>query len=320
MQKNMDTLEQAIETLINTAYDAERGSSYHLVLANIFRVLYEIESLELAGLSKEKITKRVQKARDFIADSPFYHRLQTWPRGYQGDFETVEYLMDAKNQAEPNTAAYLLENYGMVSPAAQQHRNKLAYQSHLVASAYRTKQLEGGKPGKGGKLRVLSIACGSCPDLRQAEHYIDAENCEFVLIDGDKDALDYAALRMSGLDQSCEFICDNIIKQLKPLAKQENFDLIITGGLFDYLGEKSIIKIINQLYQDCLNTGGKFFFTNISPENIDRLWIEYLCNWHLLARTEAQLRQLAEQAEVEAHQIKIKKDQTGLTYFVELFK
>lgn len=312
----MDTLDQAIETLIDTPYDAKRSSSYHLVVANIFHVLYEVESLELAGLSKEKITKRVQKARDFIASSPFYHRLQTWPKGYPGDFETVEYLMDAKNQAEPNTSAYLLENYGMVSPATQQHRNRLAYQSHLLASAYRAKQREGGY----AKLRVLSIACGSCPDLRQAENYIDAENCEFVLIDEDKDALDYAALRLSGLDQSCEFICDNISKQLKPLAKQENFDLILTGGLFDYLAEKSIIKIINQLYQHCLNTGGKFFFSNISPDNIDRLWIEYLCNWHLLGRTEAQLRQLAEQADVEAHQIKIKKDQTGLTYFVELFK
>ena len=97
----------------------------------------------------------------------------------------------------------------MVSPAAQQHRNKLAYQSHLIAKHFRSAQMAG------RKLRVLSIGCGSCPDIRQAEHYLDPEQCELVLIDGDQDALDHAALKFSGLDQSSEFICANILRQLK---------------------------------------------------------------------------------------------------------
>jgi hypothetical protein len=62
------------------------------------------------------------------------------------------------------------------------------------------------------------------------------------------------------------------------------------------------------------------FFTNISPRNIDRLWIEYLCNWNLIARSEQELRNYCEQVSIEGNQIKISKDQTGLTYFVELFK
>jgi len=80
-------------------------------------------------------------------------------------------MIDAKNKAEPNTLAYLLEEYGMVSPAAQQHRNKLAYQCHLIATYFRKSAI------KNKKLRVLSIGCGSCPDIRQAENYINSEQC-----------------------------------------------------------------------------------------------------------------------------------------------
>jgi SAM-dependent methyltransferase len=310
----MSSLKTAIKNLCETPNDSDRLSTYHLVVSNIFRLLCEIETLEKQGLSKEDIIEQLSDARAFISKSPFYERLQNWPRGYPGDFETVEYLLKAKNKAEPNSLAYLLEEYGMVSPAAQQHRNKLAYQCHLIAKYFRTAQLNK------QKLRVLSIGCGSCPDIRQAEHYIDSDQCEFVLIDGDQDALDLAALEFSGLDQNGEFICANILRQLKPLAERENFDLILTGGLFDYFGEKVIIKVLSQLYDNCLNSEGMIFFTNISPRNIDRLWIEYLCNWNLIARSEQELRNYCEQVSIEGNQIKISKDQTGLTYFVELFK
>jgi SAM-dependent methyltransferase len=310
----MDTLEQAVKELVNTKNDPARSSTYHLVVSNIFKLLCEVETLEKQGITKEEIISRLAEAREFISHSPFYDRLQSWPRGYPGDFETVEYLIKAENKAAEGSLAYLLEEYGMVSPAAQQHRNKLAHQSHLVASQFKYCQREG------KKLRLLSIGCGSCPDLRQAENYIDADQCEIVLIDGDQDALDYAALNFSGLDQACEFLCANILRQLKALSERENFDLILTGGLFDYFSEKAIVKIIKQLYHECLNTGGLVFFTNISPENIDRLWIEYLCNWNLISRSEQELRNYCENAEIEAHQVKIKKDQTGLTYFVELYK
>ncbi len=268
----MEKLKQAVDTLVNTENDVARSSTYHLVVSNIFRLLCEIETLEKKGVEKEAIVEALEDARKFISTSPFYDRLQNWPRGYPGDFETVEYMIEARNKAPEGSLAYLLEQYGMVSPAAQQHRNKLAYQSHLIASHYKRRSMDG------EKLRVLSIGCGSCPDIRQAEKYINAEHCEFVLLDGDQDALDFAALNFSGLDQSSEFICGNILRQLKSLTEKENFDVILTGGLFDYFSEKAIVKILNQLYHDCLNSQGILFFTNISPDNIDRLWIEYLCN------------------------------------------
>lgn len=310
----MKQLKQAIEVLINTQQSADNISNYHLVIANIFLLLVEIERLELQGLPKEEIVEALEKARGFISQSPFYYRLQNWPRGYPGDFETIEYLLNAKNQAKEGSISFLLEEYGMVSPAAQQHRNKLAHQTHLITKTFREKQ------NRGEKLRVLSVGCGGCPDIRQAEHYLIKEQSEFVLIDGDQNALNFAKENFLGLEAQCEFVCANILRQLKSLKERENFDLVLTGGLFDYFGEKSITKILNHFYQHCLNDDGIIFFTNISPRNIDRLWIEYLCNWNLICRSEETLNSFCLNAEIPSKNIKICKDQTGLTYFVELTK
>ena len=60
------------------------------------------------------------------------HRLQAWPRGYPGDFETVEWLCDARNRAEPGTVPWALEQCSLQSPLAQQHRNKVGLQGRAI--------------------------------------------------------------------------------------------------------------------------------------------------------------------------------------------
>ena len=45
-----------------------------------------------AQLAPEDILKRLQLVRRAIANSPLSWRLQNWPRGYQGDFETIEMM------------------------------------------------------------------------------------------------------------------------------------------------------------------------------------------------------------------------------------
>ena len=77
----MDNLKQAVSTLCNTPNNTNRLSTYHLVVSNIFKLLCEIETLELNGTNKADIIEQLSEAREFIASSPFYYRLQNWPRG-----------------------------------------------------------------------------------------------------------------------------------------------------------------------------------------------------------------------------------------------
>ena len=76
---------------------------------------------------------------------------------------------------------FYLERYALSSPAAQQHRNKIRMQKQLIRHAL----------SRGG--RVLSLACGSCPDLVGEEHVLTIGGGLFVGFDQDADALHLAA-------------------------------------------------------------------------------------------------------------------------------
>ena len=49
-----------------------------------------IEQCEDAGIAKREILAHLSAARAIHARSPFIARAQYWPRGYAGDFETIE--------------------------------------------------------------------------------------------------------------------------------------------------------------------------------------------------------------------------------------
>lgn len=48
----------------------------------------------------------IDKAWYLHSRSPFISRLQSWPRGYPGDFETIESLVQQINRATPGTEPY----------------------------------------------------------------------------------------------------------------------------------------------------------------------------------------------------------------------
>ena len=60
---------------------------------------------------RDEILKELYPLREAVRQSPFLQRAQDWPRGYQGDFETIEYILEAKNRAGENTLGYVVEDF-----------------------------------------------------------------------------------------------------------------------------------------------------------------------------------------------------------------
>ena len=96
--------------------------------------------------------------------SPLVHRLQAWPRGYAGDFETVEWLCDARNRAQIGTVPWAIEQCSLQSPLAQQHRNKVGLQARAILS---TLVREARRPHRLDRLRRLPRPVAD-PGLRPA--------------------------------------------------------------------------------------------------------------------------------------------------------
>lgn len=95
------------------------------LLTKFTRAVTRIETLVWAS---DRIKNALAPCRRIFAESVFMKRCQVWPRGYAGDFETIEYLAGAVNGSKPGTIAWHFEQILLESPVTQQHRNKLTCQ------------------------------------------------------------------------------------------------------------------------------------------------------------------------------------------------
>jgi extracellular factor (EF) 3-hydroxypalmitic acid methyl ester biosynthesis protein len=287
-------------------------STYVEVLAGIFDLLRSVQDLEADGVGRTAIVEALAAPRQMMRRSPLFARLQDWPRGYPGDFETIEYLLRARNLAQWGTVAFHLEQHGLASPAAQQHRNKVRRQGELILDLCGA----GARDAK-PTARILSLACGSCPDLASVQHRVRPD-AQFTLFDSDANALRYSRDRLEPIESQCRFVEGNVLRLAQTLSGHGPFDLVLIGGLFDYLRGRTIVRTLKLLWSEMLAPGGKMFFTNMSADNPDRIWIEYLADWVLIARDEPSLIGLCREADIDERRCKIERDATGAAILVEL--
>jgi len=283
---------------------------YHRVLAIVHQICASILACENAELSKDEILEVLEPVRRVHARSPFVERLQKWPRGYPGDFETVEYLIGGAgaNRAEGRIARSC-EAYALSRSIAQQHRNKIQHQASRLMRTMLTSP---------GRTRIASIACGSCPDLRLILDHIPSLVGDVWLNDIDNDALAFSRKALARIAGHCHFRQGDALSFARRLPRG-GFDLVLAGGLVDYLEERTATLLI-QLAVRALAPGGVFYFTNIAAGNPYRPLIEYFGNWNLIERTEEDIYRYCENAGVSRGNVTIRRDETGLALLVEVAK
>jgi extracellular factor (EF) 3-hydroxypalmitic acid methyl ester biosynthesis protein len=278
----------------------------HATVVAMHSFATSIGACEAAGLTRLEVLPALAGVRALHARSPFVHRLQTWPRGYPGDFETVEWLCDARNRAEPGTVPWAIEQCSLQSPLAQQHRNKVGLQARAILSTLVANPAA----------RIASIGCGGCRDLSLIQDYIPPSHGRFVLVDADADALAFARERLDRLAGRCAFVQGRVPRVLGKLRQEGPFDLIVAGGLFDYLPDRWAVGTLAAAREQ-LGPGGRMFLSNIARGNPFRPWIEYLADWWLIERDEADLQRLLGQAGFDADQARLSRDSTGLALIAD---
>lgn len=288
--------------------EAREEELYHRLLAVVHQICASILTCEQAELTRDEIVQILEPVRRVHARSPFVARLQQWPRGYPGDFETVEYLVSGVNQAEDRLARSC-EAYALNRAIAQQHRNKVQHQASRILRTMLANP---------GKTRVASIACGSCPDLRSIREQLPALAGEIWLNDMDPDALQFSREALREVESRCHFRESDAISNARRLPRGA-FDLVLAGGLFDYLDDRPAALLIQLSYR-LLVEGGVFFFTNIAAGNPYRTLIEYFGNWSLIERTEEDIYRLCEQAGIGRGNVAIRREETGLALLIEVTK
>ena len=81
------------------------AANHHLVVSRVHTPLASILELESLGADKQAIHAAVAEVRHLHAASPIIARMQNWPRGYAGDYQTVEIILSGQCISE-RTLAY----------------------------------------------------------------------------------------------------------------------------------------------------------------------------------------------------------------------
>ncbi|MGH3875063.1 MAG: class I SAM-dependent methyltransferase [Pseudonocardiaceae bacterium] len=312
-------LQAAIKALMraDVDWDLTAPGAYLRVGALFHHLGAEIADCAAAGHPREAIRDLLTPIRAECARSPFIRRMQEWPRGYPGDFETIEHLLSQANQAPPGTLAWHLEAHSLGAAIAQQHRNKVTYQAHLLSNLLVGCTGAGTHPPDVART-VLILACGAAPDLRLVPTGIVRPQDRFVLNDIDAGALTRARDLLGPVAGNCAFVGGNILRNIARLAALGPYDLVLAGVLFDYLDDRAAQFLIKKALTRLCRPGGVFYFSNIAPDNPYRWWTEYIGDWSLIARSKTAVHTLLAPTAADIDDISIRYDPTGLTLLTQV--
>jgi len=274
------------------------GSALHVLSLALARA-------EVAGVPRDAIRDAVAGVRAVQATSPFARHIQTWPRGYKGDFEVIGQIIARTNLAPPDTLAYWIEEHALHSPVTQQHRNKVQHQARQICDTLSERP----------DARILVIACGTAPDLRLVPRPMLAR-ARVVLNDGDRDALECCKADVSAIVPGVTLVEGNLFASLRRFKALGPFDLVLAGGLFDYLPDRAATTLLRAAHASWLAPGGRMFFTNIAEGNPFRLWCEYLADWPLIERSVADVHRLLALSDWPSLNVHITREETGLALLI----
>ncbi|HWS72643.1 MAG TPA: class I SAM-dependent methyltransferase [Thermoanaerobaculia bacterium] len=282
---------------------------HHAALSAVHGICAAILRAEESGCIAEDIVDVLGPVREIHARSPFVSRLQAWPRGYPGDFETVEPICRGENTAPADSGVALqCEAYSLNFPIAQQHRNKVRHQAQQIARVLFDKKTKG---------RILAIACGGAPDFREVLPLLKRRRVEIHLNDADPAAIAFAKAKLDDIAGKCRWHEGNALELFRHWRRLPPFDLILAGGLFDYLKDRAATFLLHQAYGQ-LAEGGVLFFTNIAEGNPYRALISYVGNWFLIERSAEEILRLTDAAQIPRQAVSIRRDETGLAFLIEV--
>ncbi len=225
------------------------------------------------------------------------------PFGYSGDFFLIDsfYTLTPKNKDK----FIKFDIYGLKMKGADALRNRKLYFINLLISKIRIYQ---------NGLSVLDVASGSCRDLKEFFQIEPECNMNCDCIEQDLNAIEYAKSLLDGDHHKVNFISKNAIK----FDTNKKYDLIWSGGLFDYFTDNVFVRLLKRYYS-FLNEDGEMVIGNFSPNNPSRSYME-LMEWHLNYRDEEKLIELAKESGFDLDFVSIGKEPENVNLFLHIRK
>lgn len=238
------------------------------------------------------------------------------PRGYAGDHELLRRI--ALRQVCEHPLGRCFDEYFQAQAAPEAVRNRIELAAGWIAQAVgrcAAPVCRVAIVGSGPALEVSLAAGHLTPELRQRFH--------LTLLDVDNEALDAAAKRLGTVVSGSQVttIQGNLFRlaQRPALAAHlQGANLILCAGLFDYLSESVAPAMLAEFWRH-LAPGGTAFVFNFA-DNPTRAYMEWLGNWYLIYRTQAELAALAGAAGISSDCCSLGAEPLGIDLYLALHK
>ena len=217
-------------------------------------------------------------------------RFYSKPRGYAGDFLTIDNVYNLRVSGSGRVGQILDACVVVHEPASKAVRNRRQLIADEIVRA--VEALDEDRP-----LRVTTLAAGPASEIFDAFNRIGApERLEVTLIDIDAQAIDLVRQRIAATE-SVQGHIDTVHGNLVYLATgRQRLDLgpqdfVYSMGLIDYFKDRFVIALLDYVYS-LLRPGGRVMLGNFHPNTGTRALMDYVFDWKLIFRTEDDLQRL----------------------------
>ena len=244
------------------------------------------------GELKEKQAEFRKFTDSIFQQSYFFRRARQWPRGYPGDYQTLEQNYKGVPIESGGIGMYL-DNYFLTRTLAEGVRERKEFLSELIL-----KELE----SRSGGQRILNIGCGSSREIFDIGRRVNKFDSRMTFLDYDEEAVNYSELLLhnGGIDLS-EFGFEkyNVFKLTSVERTESKFgkqDIIYSAGLFDYIKTAGLIKVIHSLYS-LLDEDGVIIAPFKDRKSYGTFDYHWLVDWaHFYQRTIEDVTEILEEA------------------------
>ena len=250
--------------------------------------------------------------RPWIQKSYLLHRATIKPRGYPGDYEVIEGVYN--NKCVSSGVGFYLDRFFLNTQLAEAVRNRKDFLVEFLKNEIKTRD----------EIRVFNLACGSCREWHELLPHIDGNSVQLTCIDHDQEALDYSKKRFNGNEKKLviNFVQENALKIAVGKNLTEKYgkqDIVYSVGLYDYLSDKPLKRLLKNLYS-LLNPKGKMILAHKDKTKYGKTLYDWGSDWRFVPRNEDEVYKVLHDIGIERSLIKTEWEPSGTIIFFEINK
>ena len=250
--------------------------------------------------------------KDLLHQDPFTLRAFTKPRGYAGDAVLLDYIYGREEHwslsEEATELGRQIFDYTTAAPAPEGVRARREFIANLLDRLVEERD----------QPHVLSIAAGHLRECILSSAVRRRKLGRLVALDADTESLE--EVERCYARYGVEVVPATIRQLLTQKARLDDFDLIYSTGLFDYLQQTTATRLTSTLF-DMLRPKGRLLVANFLPGVRNIGYMESFMDWKLICRTRHEMLEVSETIpQSEIRDIRIFTEENQNIIFLQITK